>query len=90
MFSASRILEAMDLAVDPCDDFFTYACGEWNRNYIIPDDMPSYNTFAKLREDLQAMLKGQLMFATIILDYCDCKMENYHCNMFVLIICSTS
>ena len=75
---ASRILEAMDSTVDPCDDFFSYACGEWNRNHIIPDDMSSYNTFVKLREDLQSMLKGlnkyELLFSV-----------NYVKNMYHII-----
>ena len=52
------MLDAMDQSVDPCDDFFEYACGKWNRQNVIPDDKSNYNTFGKLRDDLQVLLKG--------------------------------
>lgn len=56
--AASRLLSAMDATVDPCEDFFEYACGTWNRVHIIPDDKSSYNTFRKLGDELHAALKG--------------------------------
>ena len=56
--AAARVLEAMDETVDPCDDFFLYACGTWNRKNVIPDDQSSFNTFSKLRDDVNAALKG--------------------------------
>jgi len=58
--TAARILEAMDESVDPCDDFFEYACGTWNGVNSIPDDRPNYNTFRKLDDELQADLKELL------------------------------
>ena len=48
----------MDRTVDPCTDFFEYACGNWNKVNVIPDDRATYNTFAKLRDDIQVLLKG--------------------------------
>jgi len=49
----------MDPEVDRCEDFYSYACGTWNRVHVIPSDRPSYNTFQKMSDDLQAKLKGQ-------------------------------
>ncbi|KAL8599693.1 hypothetical protein ACOMHN_064139 [Nucella lapillus] len=58
--AASRLLSAMDGNVDPCDDFFEFACGRWNKINIIPDDRADYNTFSKLGDDVQGMLKELL------------------------------
>lgn len=49
----------MNSSVDPCDDFFEYACGTWNRANAIPDDKSSYNTFRKLSDELQGQLRGK-------------------------------
>jgi Peptidase family M13 len=58
-YAAARMLEAMDHDVDRCQDFYSYACGTWNRVHVIPSDRPSYNTFQKMSDDLQAKLKGE-------------------------------
>jgi len=35
----------MDLNSDPCEDFFQYACGTWNKMHPIPEDRSSISTF---------------------------------------------
>ena len=56
---AARLMESMDPDIDPCEDFFEYSCGSWNRLNDIPDDRSFYNTFAKLRDIILVQLKGK-------------------------------
>ena len=59
MFVAAQLIHSMNPTVDPCDNFFEYACGNWNKKNVIPEDKSSYNTFEKLHDELQITLKGR-------------------------------
>ncbi|XP_074604806.1 neprilysin-1-like isoform X2 [Brevipalpus obovatus] len=57
---ASSLLDAMDTRAEPCEDFFQFACGSWNRKHQIPEDKARISTFEVLGEDLQRILRGLL------------------------------
>ena len=59
-FPAAQLLGSMDTNMEPCDDFFQFACGNWNKKNFIPEDRTSYNTFEKLIDDLQLTLRGNV------------------------------
>lgn len=59
-FSAAFLLTGMDQNVDPCEDFFEYACGMWNRIHVIPEDRSSITTFEVLADQLQHVLRRKL------------------------------
>lgn len=58
--ASSRIINSMDLSVDPCNNFWKFACGSWNEDHIISDDQSSVSTFNDLRDDVSKTLKKVL------------------------------
>lgn len=56
--AASEMLRSMDTSVDPCHDFFEYACGSWTRFNTIEEDESRTDTFTAMRNDLTSKLKG--------------------------------
>ncbi|KAM8822169.1 LOW QUALITY PROTEIN: endothelin-converting enzyme 2b [Synchiropus picturatus] len=57
---AGQIVEAMDRSVDPCHDFYRFACGGWMRKNPLPDGQPRWSTFNNIWEQNQALLKHLL------------------------------
>jgi putative endopeptidase len=45
---ASFDLTAIDKTADPCNDFFQYACGNWNKANPIPSDQTRWGRFNEL------------------------------------------
>jgi len=50
-------LKAMDITVDPCTDFYQYACGGWRKANPIPADKSRYGRFNELDEYNRAVLR---------------------------------
>lgn len=58
--TASTILSSLNSSIDPCVDFYEFACGQWIKGHPIPDDAPSVSNFENLGQDLEFALKELL------------------------------
>jgi putative endopeptidase len=59
-YTPSLDVSAMDKAVDPCMDFYKYACGSWSQKNPIPPDRSSWAVYNKSYEDNLKFLRGIL------------------------------
>ncbi|XP_034022123.1 membrane metallo-endopeptidase-like 1 [Thalassophryne amazonica] len=58
--TAARLLQNMDESVQPCDNFYQYACGGWLEHHVIPETSSQHSIFDILRDKLEIVLKGAL------------------------------
>ncbi|XP_068152406.1 neprilysin-2 isoform X1 [Drosophila tropicalis] len=55
--TASTVLSKMKPEIEPCDNFYEFACGTYIDEQNIPDDKVSISTFSVISDKLQEQLK---------------------------------
>lgn len=59
-FSPVLDLTSLDRTVDPCNDFYKFSCGGWQKNNPIPADQAAWSVYGKLADENQQFLWGIL------------------------------
>uniref|UniRef100_A0A673JVN8 Endothelin-converting enzyme 1 n=1 Tax=Sinocyclocheilus rhinocerous TaxID=307959 RepID=A0A673JVN8_9TELE len=57
---ASTVLGALDRSVDPCQDFYNFACGGWVRKNPLPEGKSRWGPFSNLWEHNMAIMRNLL------------------------------
>eukprot|EP01130_Rhizamoeba_saxonica_P013454 TRINITY_DN5743_c0_g1_i1.p1 TRINITY_DN5743_c0_g1~~TRINITY_DN5743_c0_g1_i1.p1 ORF type:complete len:876 (-),score=174.02 TRINITY_DN5743_c0_g1_i1:18-2321(-) len=75
--TAQAVLSAMNRNIDPCDDFYEYACGGFLNSTVIPDSevysSKSWSTVSKANDKaLQELLQGDMIDPILIGFYEQC------------------
>lgn len=60
-YSPGLDLRSLDKSVDPCVDFYRFACGGWEQLNPLPPDQSSWDVYSKLQQENLRFLWGLLV-----------------------------
>lgn len=55
--AAAKVIENLDESVDPCDNFYEFACGKFLRDTVIPDEQIAVMSFVTVHDKVQEQLR---------------------------------
>ncbi|XP_022686238.1 endothelin-converting enzyme 1-like isoform X2 [Varroa jacobsoni] len=60
IYASSSILRSIDPSVDPCQDFYQFACGRWPIHHPLRPDTSNLDTLTLLKNDMRQVFKELL------------------------------
>lgn len=60
MSESAKMLSFLDENIDPCNDFYEFACGKFIQKTVLQNDKNSQTTFSELQENVDAQLQAIL------------------------------
>lgn len=57
---SQKMLNLMDATVDPCMDFYEFACGRFRRNTVFPDNQESVTSFTMVKDKVRDQMHSVL------------------------------
>ncbi|XP_035226069.1 neprilysin-2-like [Stegodyphus dumicola] len=58
--AAAAIIPSLDETVDPCNDFYQFACGGWLKRHNVSEERPYVSVYTELEDDILLHLNGIL------------------------------
>ena len=58
---ATQLQQSLNMSVDPCEDFYAFACGGWVQRHPVPPTESHRNQFDVVMEKVDFELKGMEM-----------------------------
>ena len=55
--SAARVSASIDYDINPCENFYDFACGMWMKRHVVPEDRSNLYTYGVLRDEVAITIK---------------------------------